>query len=88
MPARSSNPSEQPAHGTPEDRYETLIEQLEELVERIESGEVGLEESIEAYEKGIRLVGRARAILARAEQRISTLDLETARKQPLADESS
>lgn len=79
-------PPTDPASGA-EDRYESLIEQLEELVERIESGEIGLEDSINAYERGVSLVARARAILNRAEQRIEQLDLETLRKRA-GDESS
>lgn len=57
-----------------EPRYEELIDQLEGIVDRIESGEIGLEESIKGYEQGIGLVKRARAILDRAEQRITELD--------------
>ncbi len=79
--------SQPPTDPASEDRYESLIEQLEELVERIESGEIGLEDSINAYERGVSLVARARAILNRAEQRIEQLDLETLRKRA-GDESS
>lgn len=57
-------------------RYEDLIEQLESIVNRIESGEVGLEESIKGYEEGIGLVKRARSILDRAEQRIVELNAD------------
>lgn len=83
-PARSGAPQ----GAEPEERYEAIVDQLEELVERIESGEIGLEDSIKAYEKGVGLVAKARAILARAEQRIEQLDLETLRKRAAADESS
>ncbi|MCC5822603.1 MAG: exodeoxyribonuclease VII small subunit [Phycisphaerales bacterium] len=71
-----------------EERYEALVEQLEELVERIESGEIGLEDSIKAYEQGVVLIAKARAILTRAEQRIEQLDLETLKKRASGDESS
>ncbi len=73
---------------TGEERYETLVERLEELVERIESGEIGLEDSIQAYEQGVELIGKARVILARAEQRIEQLDLQTLRAKAAEDESS
>jgi len=49
--------------------YEQAVERLEQLVERIESGEIGLEESIAAYERGARLIARCRAILDQAETR-------------------
>ncbi len=57
-------------------RYEDLIEELETIVDRIESGEIGLEESIKGYEDGIGLVKRARQILDRAEQRIVELNAD------------
>ncbi len=57
--------------------YEQLIEQLEGIVDRIEGGELGLEESIKGYEQGVEIVKRARAILDRAEQRITQLNANT-----------
>ncbi len=84
-PAKSKPPEPTPV---PEERYETLVEQLEDLVERIESGEIGLEDSIKAYEQGVVLIAKARAILHRAEQRIEQLDLETLRKRASDEESS
>ena len=83
-----TKPQTQPDPGDQDERYETLIEQLEELVERIESGEIGLEDSIKAYEQGVVLVAKARAILTRAEQRIEQLDLETLKKRASDQESS
>ncbi|MFG0244469.1 MAG: exodeoxyribonuclease VII small subunit [Phycisphaerales bacterium JB052] len=61
----------------PDVPYEQLIEQLEGVVDQIEGGELGLEESIKGYEQGIELVKRARAILDRAEQRITELNAES-----------
>lgn len=57
--------------------YEQLVEQLEGIVDQIEGGELGLEASIKGYERGIELVKRARAILDRAEQRITELNADT-----------
>lgn len=56
--------------------YEQLIEQLEGIVDQIEGGELGLEDSIKGYEQGIDLVKRARMILDRAEQRITELNAD------------
>jgi len=53
--------------------FEQAIEQLEQLIEKIESGEVGLEESLKHYEQGTELIKRCRSILDSAEQRISEL---------------
>ncbi|MDF1808476.1 MAG: exodeoxyribonuclease VII small subunit [Phycisphaerales bacterium] len=68
--------SSKQANPVEELRYEELIEQLEAIVDRIESGEAGLEESIKGYEKGVGLVKRARQILDQAEQRVVDLSLD------------
>lgn len=51
---------------------------MEDLIVRIESGEIGLEESLARYEEGVALIKRCRAILDVAEQRVEELadDLE------------
>ena len=66
-PVSESNPPEAVS-------YEEAVEQLDGILERIESGEIGLEDSITAYEQGVGLIKRCREILDRAEQRIEHLD--------------
>ncbi len=86
MPKPSQNANKQDAAsrdpGPSPDRFEDLIEELESLVERIESGDIGLEESIDAYERGSRLVGKAREILTRAEQRVETIGADALGSRP------
>ena len=53
--------------------FEEALSQLETIAERIEKGEIGLEESITEYEKGMGLLKQCREILAKAEQRIQKL---------------
>jgi len=53
--------------------YEEGIEQLEALVERMEEGELSLEETLAAYERGVALHGRLEALLKRGEKRIEML---------------
>ncbi|MBN8645612.1 MAG: exodeoxyribonuclease VII small subunit [Planctomycetes bacterium] len=53
--------------------YEAAIAELEAIIDRIESGEAGLEESVKAYERGVALQNHCKAILARAEQRVTEL---------------
>jgi len=74
LASRVSKEAAQPADDQPSDRYETIIDELEGIVRSIESGETGLEGSITAYEHGVGLIKRARAILDQAEQRITELD--------------
>lgn len=54
-------------------KFEEAMRQLETLVEQIESGEVGLEEALKQYERGVALISRCRKILGAAEQRIAEL---------------
>jgi exodeoxyribonuclease VII small subunit len=53
--------------------FEEALTQLEKIAEQIEEGKIGLEESIDKYEKGMALVKQCRAILSKAEQRIQKL---------------
>ncbi|MBX3361620.1 MAG: exodeoxyribonuclease VII small subunit [Phycisphaeraceae bacterium] len=55
--------------------FERALEELESIIARVESGEIGLEESIGEYERGVGLIRRCREILSRAEQRIQQLSL-------------
>ena len=57
-------------------RFEQAIEQLEELIDRIESGEVGLEESLAQYEQGMKLIVQCKQILSKAEKKIAKLTLD------------
>ena len=47
--------------------------ELESIIERLEDEETGLEQSIELYEKGSRLLAAAGEVLADAEQRVRVL---------------
>lgn len=53
--------------------FEQAIDNLEGIVERIESGEVGLEAALSQYEQGQALIKRCRGILDKAERRIAEL---------------
>ncbi|GMV25960.1 MAG: hypothetical protein AMXMBFR58_19910 [Phycisphaerae bacterium] len=60
---------QRPAEGS----FEDLLAKLEEIVRRVESGEVGLEQSIAEYERGVALIRRCRDILTKAEQKVDEL---------------
>ncbi|MEX0886941.1 MAG: exodeoxyribonuclease VII small subunit [Phycisphaeraceae bacterium] len=61
-------------------KFDEALAELEALVERIESGEVGLEEALKQYERGIALIDRCRTVLGAAEQRIAELTADAAGK--------
>ena len=62
-----------PAKKNAELKYEEGIAQLEALVERMEEGELSLEETLAAYERGVALHGQLEALLKRGEKRIEML---------------
>lgn len=58
--------------------FETALEQLEEIVRRLEKGDVPLDESVAIYERGELLKRHCEALLQRAEARIQTITLDPA----------
>ncbi|HYT54537.1 MAG TPA: exodeoxyribonuclease VII small subunit [Verrucomicrobiae bacterium] len=53
--------------------FESAMEEIEQVVEQIESGELSLEESLAAYEKGVGLVKFCYQKLNEVEKRIEFL---------------
>ena len=53
--------------------FEDSLKQLEDLVERLESGEVSLEESLQDFECGVALVRTLRERLDQAQQRVDKI---------------
>ncbi|MBL8964098.1 MAG: exodeoxyribonuclease VII small subunit [Phycisphaeraceae bacterium] len=71
-----TTPALTPATPPPPDdgpSFEDLLGEIEEIIRRVESGEIGLERSIAEYERGVGLLKRCRAILTTAEQKVETL---------------
>ena len=54
--------------------FEEALAQLTQLVERLESGQLSLEDSVTAFETGVRLSRRCEALLDSAEQRLQILN--------------
>ena len=63
--------------------FEAMMERLQELVGRLETGNLSLEESIQSFEEGMALVRKCTAVLSHAEQRILKLTRD-ATGQPVA----
>jgi exodeoxyribonuclease VII small subunit len=59
--------------------FEQALEQLDSLVRKMESGQLGLDESIAAYRRGAELARFCQGRLAVAEQEIQKLDGEILR---------
>lgn len=66
--------------------FEQSLDALEQLVERMEHGEMSLEESLAAYERGVGLYRRCQTALEEAEMRVRLLsdpqDASTAQPYP------
>ena len=53
--------------------FEQALENLEDLVTAMEEGELSLEESLQAFEKGIKLTRECQSALKKAEQKVQVL---------------
>ena len=53
--------------------FEESLAKLEQVVTDLESGEIGLDDSLQRYEEGIQHIRRCRAELEQAEKRIEML---------------
>jgi exodeoxyribonuclease VII small subunit len=53
--------------------FETAMRHLEDLVERLEQGDLPLEESLAAFERGVMLTRACQTALKEAEQKVEIL---------------
>jgi len=75
--------AEQPAS------FETALKELEQIVSRLESGELPLEEALNEFEHGVRLARQGQQTLQQAEQRVQILlnDDDTSPLAPFTPET-
>ena len=55
------------------DSYEQIFVELENIVEKMDSGDISLEKSLELFEKGVSLIKDGKKKLDQAESRVKTL---------------
>lgn len=65
--------------------FEEAFNALQAVVEKLESDDISLEEALQAYEKGIRLIQQCAAILEQAQLRIEQLSKDEAGQFHLED---
>ena len=53
--------------------YEKIFDDLESIVQKMDSGEISLEKSLELFEKGMCLIQEGKDRLVQAEARVKTL---------------
>ncbi|GAA3929410.1 exodeoxyribonuclease VII small subunit [Luteimonas lutimaris] len=71
MPRKAS--PDKSAEPSPVADFEASLDALEQLVEKMEHGELSLEESLAAYERGVGLYRRCQQALEQAELRVKLL---------------
>ncbi|WP_066962213.1 exodeoxyribonuclease VII small subunit [Microbulbifer sp. Q7] len=63
--------------------FESALEELEQLVERLESGDLPLDEALADFERGVKLTHECQKKLASAEQKVKVLMEENGQVQEL-----
>lgn len=66
-------PRKSPTEASPVADFEQSLDALEQLVEKMEHGEMSLEDSLAAYERGVGLYRRCQSALEQAELRVRLL---------------
>ena len=56
--------------------FEHSLAEVQEIIDRMESGEISLEKSLDHYTRGMRLIKHCNAVLERAEERFRKLTLD------------
>lgn len=63
--------------------FEQSLERLDEIVHSLEEGKLGLNESLERYEEGVKLLRQSYELLQRAERKIELLSGVDAEGNPI-----
>ncbi|WP_282295549.1 MULTISPECIES: exodeoxyribonuclease VII small subunit [unclassified Stenotrophomonas] len=66
-------PKKSPTEASPVAHFEQSLEELEQLVEKMETGDLSLEQSLSAYERGVGLYRQCQQALEQAELRVRLL---------------
>lgn len=55
------------------EKFETALKKLEEVVNRLESGDLSLDDSLKAFEEGVKMAGFCTKKLDEAEKKVEIL---------------
>ena len=64
-------------------QYSEVVARLEQIVRALEAGELSLEESLERFGEGVKLVKQGEQLLSEAEKRVEQLLSDDGRTAPL-----
>jgi exodeoxyribonuclease VII small subunit len=72
--------------------FEAMLRELEGTVAGLESGDLGLDDALAAYERGVGLLGRCKGLLDAAERKVAVLtgldEAGQVRSMPFDDEAT
>ncbi|NOZ02296.1 MAG: exodeoxyribonuclease VII small subunit [Deltaproteobacteria bacterium] len=71
---------------TTEKGFEDILKELNEVVEKLEKGNLPLEESIALYTQGVKMLQSARGVLDKAQARLEVLLSAEDGKEPSTEE--
>ena len=74
MPKANSNQAPVPAEQSMPSSYEEALQELEQLLAKLESGQLPLDQLIVSYQRGSELLAYCQAKLQQVEQQIKVLD--------------
>jgi exodeoxyribonuclease VII small subunit len=74
--SKNSQPPQPDAGAEAALNFESALEELEALVERMETGELSLEDSLAAFERGVKLTRTCQTALKNAELKVKVLTEE------------
>jgi exodeoxyribonuclease VII small subunit len=67
--------------------FETALSELEQIVTRLESGDLPLEDALNEFERGVQLARQGQVKLQQAEQRVQLSDSEDAKTTPFTPDA-
>jgi exodeoxyribonuclease VII small subunit len=69
----ASQQASDPPEGQGPERFDDILARLRQMVDRLESGNLSLEDSLRCFEEGMQLCRKGAGILDGAEKRVETL---------------
>ena len=72
---------------TKAENFEHSLKSLEDIVQRLEAGELSLEDSLKAFEEGVKLARQCQTTLTKAELKVEKITQEMMQKdEPPTDD--
>ncbi len=82
----AADSAKDPQSGVDALSFEDALGELERIVEQMEQGDMPLQDSLQAYQRGAALVGRCRQALDSVNQQVKVLEGNLLKPLPVGDE--